>query len=358
MVGDCDAFASFRARLEQAARSTATVLLTGESGTGKSRAARALHEASPRASGPFVTVSLAALAPTLVEAELFGHEQGAFTGAHRARLGRFRQAEGGTLVLEEVDALPREQQGKLLRVVQERLVEPLGAEAPVPIDVRLVSTSQQPHSALVASGTLREDLFWRLAVVQLEVPPLRERLADLPLLADSLAQELCSRLGLPKRSVAPSTVAQLQRHAWPGNVRELENVLERALALSPDPQTTQILPEHLDFLEPEEGGIAAQLCERALAHGLTLVDLERSFLARALREARGNLTAAARKAGLTRRAFEYRWAREQAQRRRAAGAADAEGPDDPRDGVDPSSRAAEQASPRAPRPPPRASGDR
>lgn len=307
---------AFEASLAQAAASAATVLLEGESGVGKGRAASRLHAASARSAGPLVTTSLAALSPTLVEAELFGHEQGAFTGASHARRGRFRQAQGGTLVLDDVAALPVELQAKLLRAIQERVVEPLGSEAPVPVDVRLVATTSLDLAAEVAAGRFREDLFYRLAVICLRVPALRDRRADLPDLAGELLIQLAARHGSAPRVLSEAALQRLLEHPWPGNVRELENALERVLVLRPDeaagrrPGGSQPIEAcELAFLDETIDGAAVDLCRRALAHGLTLDEIERTMLAEALVANQQNISAAARQVGLTRRAFEYRLAR-------------------------------------------------
>jgi DNA-binding NtrC family response regulator len=310
MTATNGAYEAFRRRLEQVAGSSAGVLLVGESGSGKARAARSLHALGPRAAGPLVEVALAALAPTLIEAELFGHAAGAYTGARDARLGRFRQADGGTLVLDDIDALPREVQTKLLRVLQERVVEPLGDERGVPIDVRVVATTQRDPVRLVEQGLLRSDLYYRLAVVVLEVPPLRERRAELPRLCDELLGELSRRRGLPRCALAPQALERLAAHAWPGNVRELENALERALVLKlGSADAERLVAEDFAFLEERSAGVVDELARTALAHGVTLADLEGALLRAAMAEERGNLSAAARRVGLTRRAAEYRLAR-------------------------------------------------
>jgi len=310
-MGKSAAMETFRTRLRQVAATPTTVLLRGESGVGKGLAARCLHTWSPRAAGPLVEVSLAALAPTLVEAELFGHVEGAFTGAIRARPGRFRQAHEGTLVLDDVDALPLEVQVKLLRVLQERVVEPVGGEQGEVADVRVVVTTQRDLRAEVDAGRFRRDLYYRLAVVELEVPPLRSRLEDLPALAQEIVVGLSTQRGIPARPLSSGTLERLAQHAWPGNVRELENALERALVLAATrgDADTPLEPEDFEFLGEGAEGVAEDLAARALAHGLQLADLERAMLDRALREARGNLAAAARQVGLTRRAAEYRLAR-------------------------------------------------
>ncbi len=309
LVGSCETFRAFEEQLRRVAASEATVLVTGESGSGKGRAARALHALGPRHDGPLVTVSLAALAPTLVESELFGHERGAFTDATSDRAGCFRRAHGGTLVLDDVDLLPREAQVKLLRVLQERVVEPLGAEDAVPIDVRVVATSARDLRAAVETGELREDLYFRLAVVPLHVPPLRARIEDLVPLVAHLARRAAARLGVPPRPFSGAALDRLRAHAWPGNVRELENAVERTLVLAPPNEgavPTPVAAQELAFLDEVANGVARELARDALAHGMTVEALERALLEQALEDQRGNVSAAARQVGLTRRAFEYR----------------------------------------------------
>ena len=297
-------FRAFLDTLKTLAPSDATVLLSGEIGVGKSLAARTLHQLSDRAPMPLVEVSLAAMAPTLVESELFGHERGAFTDARTSRLGCFRRAEGGTLVLEDIDLLPLETQVKLLRVLQERVVEPLGGEVPIPIDVRLVVTTGADLGQMAAAGTFREDLYYRLAVVPLEVPPLRARLEDLPSLVDELVRARAAMLGVPARPLSPEAMERLLAFPWPGNVRELENALERVLVLTEG--TGELDGKAFDFLGEALLGAADELARSALAHGLSVAEVEAAMLDRAVREARGNLSAAARALGITRRALEYR----------------------------------------------------
>ncbi|MCC7011516.1 MAG: sigma-54-dependent Fis family transcriptional regulator [Planctomycetes bacterium] len=297
---------AFQERLEQLARSSAPVLIHGESGSGKNLAANMIHRASTRGGGPYVLVSLAALAPSLIEAELFGHEEGAFTGAQRARPGRFRQAHGGTLVLDDVDGLPLEVQGKLLRVLQERVVEPLGAEAPIPIDVRVLCTSTRDLRDLVARGQFRADLYYRLAVLELEVPPLRRRAEFIPELARALIAHLASERRLTPRPLSPAAADMLAARGWPGNVRELENALERVLVCPRGAAGSAIEADEFEFLERETATAADEVAERALSSGLKLEELEAALIAAALREQRGNIAAAARQIGLSRRAFEYR----------------------------------------------------
>ena len=250
-------------------------------------------------------MDLAALAPTLIEAELFGHEEGAYTGATRARLGRFRRAEGGTLVLDGVDGLPPEAQGKLLRALQERKVEPLGSEFPIPVDVRVVATSTEQLSARVEAGQFREDLYYRLAVVRLEVPPLRARADELPDLVRELTASVAARLRAPVREPDEAALARLVAHPWPGNLRELENALERVTVLTETPGAP-IEAAELFFLGEAVADAAERLAREARAHGIGLDDLSRAMLEGALAEARENVSEAARRLGLSRRAFEYR----------------------------------------------------
>ena len=297
---------SFSEALERAAASATTVLLTGESGTGKGLAAEILHAASERADGPLVRADLAALAPTLVEAALFGHERGAFTDAHRDRPGLFRQADLGTLVLDDVDLLEPGVQGKLLRVLQEREVEPLGADHPIPVDVRVVATTNRDLRQEVDEGRFRLDLYYRLAVLSLELPPLRARPEDLPELAGHLVGAVAARARVRERPLTDEALAALAAHPWPGNVRELENALERVLVLGGE---GPVGAEELAFLSESLRGVEDELARRALANGSTIDSLALAMMRRALEEERGNVSAAARRVGLTRRAFDYRMAR-------------------------------------------------
>jgi len=310
LIGECEAFRNFAAELTRVAGSDSTVLLQGESGCGKGQAARALHGLGSRAEGPLLEIGLAALAPTLIEAELFGHEEGAFTGAGHARTGRFRRAEGGTLVLDAIDGLPEELQVKLLRVLQERTVCPLGSMEEYPVDLRVVATSSCDLRAEVEAGRFREDLYYRIAVVTLNVPPLRACLADLPLLVEHITARLHETRGVPVREFSPEALERLARHPWPGNVRELENALERVLILAPQAgATTPVSAKELDFLDEAVRGSAERIAADALASGLTARELDCALLELALREQRGNVSGAARQLGLTRRTFEYRLSR-------------------------------------------------
>jgi len=277
-------------RATSAARSQVPLLILGESGTGKEVLARHVHACSPRQKGPFIPVNATALPFHLLESELFGHERGAFTGADRTRTGLFQEASGGTLLIDEIGDLPFELQAKLLRVLQSGEVRPLGRNRAVPVDVRVVCATHRGLGELVRRGAFREDLFYRIAVFTLELPPLRERHDDIVPLAEHFLHRYG---GEPAPQLSPEAVAALLAHAWPGNVRELENACRHALVLCPPGE--QVLPEHLPqpLLHPRSGGVALTLreaCER----------VERERIERALAAAEGNRTQAARCLGMAR----------------------------------------------------------
>ncbi len=238
LVGDSPTLREVLQRVEQVARTHSTVLLRGETGTGKELVAHAIHINSPREDRPFVRVNCAALASSVLESELFGHEKGAFTGAMSRRLGRFELADSGTLFLDEVGDLPMEVQIKLLRVIQEQEFERVGGTETVRVDVRLVSATNRDLEALVSEGKFREDLYYRLNVFPIFLPPLRDRLEDVPRLCDHFLQKWSRRNRLQVRGIESQAVEMLQRYAWPGNVRELENLMERALILARGPEIT------------------------------------------------------------------------------------------------------------------------
>ena len=232
LIGDSPAMRTLFDWIERVAPSDVPVLIHGETGTGKELVARALHEESRRAGGPFVAENCAAVPANLLESELFGHKRGSFTGAVADREGRFVAANGGTLFLDEIGDMPLEMQAKLLRVLEEREVRPVGANRQVPIDVRVVAASHRDLEAMVAERAFREDLFYRLNVVRLELPPLREREGDVELLVRFFVQREAARLGVADPTVAPAALAVLAAAPWPGNVRQLENEIQRTLALS------------------------------------------------------------------------------------------------------------------------------
>ena len=233
IVGASPVLVDLVRRIELVSASRSTVLITGETGSGKELVARALHDAGPRRHMPFVAVNCAAIPATLMESELFGHVKGAFTGATANRKGRFFLANGGTIFLDEISKLGADAQSKLLRVLQERELDPLGAEHTVPIDVRVVAATNRDLRQLVSSGAFQEDLFYRLNVIPITVPPLRERLDDIPLLVDCIVSRQRRRGGERIRALEDGVLELLQSHDWPGNIRELENTVERAMALTP-----------------------------------------------------------------------------------------------------------------------------
>ncbi|MBX3461589.1 MAG: sigma-54-dependent Fis family transcriptional regulator [Planctomycetes bacterium] len=232
LLGDSPAIAQVRATVDKVARTEVPVLVTGDNGTGKELVARRLHRASARAAGPFVAVNCAAIPAELAESELFGHEKGAFTGAVQARAGSFEQADGGTLFLDEVGDLPLPLQGKLLRVLQEHVVQRLGARQPLRVDVRVLAATNQDLPAMVAAKTFREDLYYRLHVVRVHLPPLRERGDDVVALAGHFLAAATARNGLPPRRLGKGAAAWLRAQPWPGNVRQLRNVVEAAAVLA------------------------------------------------------------------------------------------------------------------------------
>ncbi len=279
-------------RLERLTSSSSDVLIRGETGTGKELCAEALHREGPRASGPFVVCDLAGIAPTLIESELFGHVRGAFTGAHADRVGTFERAHGGTLFLDEVGELPLELQPRLLRVLEGREVKRIGSNSWKRLDVRVVAATHRDLRERVAKGTFREDLFHRLAVVELEVPPLRDRVEDIPLLVDDLLE----RMGAPTALVSAETRAMLAAYAWPGNVRELRNVVERVVSLGAEfalpgqPATPMATP-------PPSEATARPFKEAKEA----LVDaFERDYLAALIARCEGNVSRASREAEIDR----------------------------------------------------------
>ena len=254
LLGEGAAIARVREIVARVAPTDSTVLILGESGTGKELVARAIHRASPRQAGPFVAVDCSALVETLCESELFGHVKGAFTGAVAARPGRFELARGGTVFLDEIGNVGPALQAKLLRVLQEREITRVGSAQAVPVDVRIVAATNQDLGAAIAAGRFREDLFYRLSVVQIVVPPLRARRDDIPLLVDGLLRRIQARRALPARPLSAAALLALQGRDWPGNVRELENVLERALVLA---QGERIEEADLALAETSPDGEAA-----------------------------------------------------------------------------------------------------
>jgi len=286
--------------IRQVAPTTATVLITGESGTGKELAARALHQLSPRRDGPFVAVNCAAMPETLIESELFGHEKGAFTGAVERRRGCFELAHGGTLLLDEIGEMPLATQAKLLRVLEERRVRRLGGSKEIEVDVRVLGASNRRLEEEVRAGRFREDLYFRLHVFEIRMPPLRERLEDLPLLCEAMIRELNQRHQCQVAGVSPEALALLRQQSWPGNVRELRNALERAVILA---GSGMLGRQHFAGLAPaarEPAGSAAPAPDEIrLRIGTTVDEAERALIEATLRYTGNNRTRAAAILGIS-----------------------------------------------------------
>jgi len=289
--------------LERAAAYKTTVLVTGESGTGKEVLARAIHAQSPRRNDAFVAVNCGAIPEALLESELFGHAKGAFTGADRARRGLFVEADGGTLFLDEVGELPLALQVKLLRVLQEEEVRPVGESKPRQIDVRVIAATARNLEEAVRDGGFRDDLYYRLNVVRIEVPALRERRDDIPLLVDHFLAQFRTALGKPIRSVSDDAMERLTAYSWPGNVRELENVVERAVILADgDVLGVQDLPSNVVEAPESGGGVSGQAYSLKRARRAA----EAQAIQRALRAVGGNRTHAARLLEISHRALLYK----------------------------------------------------
>jgi two-component system, NtrC family, response regulator AtoC len=296
IVGSSGGMMTVFKSIARAAASDATVLVLGESGTGKEMVARVLHKRSRRSRGQFVAINCAAIPENLLESELFGHEKGAFTGAIGRRIGRFERASGGTLFLDEIGDMSLALQSKILRAIQEREIERVGGGSPVGIDVRIVAATNRDLSQAVSEGRFREDLFYRLAVVTLTLPPLRDRGADLDLLAGHFVAVYAREHGRPVKAVAEEVFAALRAHPWPGNVRQLRNAMERAVVMA---SGEILLPQHLpaDILHPQAARTTEEPGEMPL---VTLEEMEKRMIRRALRETHDNLTMAADKLGIHR----------------------------------------------------------
>ncbi len=284
--------------VRQVAPTRASILLLGESGTGKELIAKAIHQLSPRAKQPLVTVHCAALAPTLLESELFGHERGAFTGAHERRVGRFEQAQGGTLFLDEIGEIDQTLQVKLLRFLGERTFERVGSNKTLSADVRLIAATNKNLEDLVKAGTFREDLFFRLRVVEIILPPLRERAGDIPLLAQTFLREFSRENEKSVNSIAPEAMESLMNYPWPGNVRELRTALEHAVVLA---RGDKIMFRDLPANVRSGGTGAMNLSGLSAPNNLSIKEAEKQLIARALKESDGNRTVAAQKTGMSRR---------------------------------------------------------
>jgi len=283
------------------ARSQAPVHISGESGTGKELVAQLIHDSGPRRDGPFVPENCGAIPTELMESELFGHKRGSFTGAVADKRGLVQSAEGGTLLLDEVADLPLHMQVKLLRVIQEKAVRPVGEQRETPVDVRILSATHKNLAALVAEGAFREDLYYRINVIELRVPALRERPEDIPELTEAVVRRLARRLKVKPPALAEDAIDSLTHYPFPGNVRELENILERALALSGG---KAIDSSELQLREAPVS--AAPATADAGPLGEQLEDIERDAILKALEQTRYNKTAAAKLLGMSFRALRYR----------------------------------------------------
>ncbi len=315
LIGHTPVMHQLRSLIAKACQVSSTVLITGESGAGKELVARAIHDGGPRPRAPFVAVNCAALPASLIESELFGHEQGAFTGAVRRVRGKFEQAADGTLLLDEISSMPVDLQGKLLRALQERTIMRVGGEQSLPVRARILASTNADLDAAVRAGAFREDLYFRLHVLPIHVPPLRARLDDVPLLAAAVRARLEAQLGGPARRLSPGALAVLQAYHWPGNVRELENVLERLWVTTDAPDIGEAAARaalngattgQAGVSAPpgtEHSGAAVAFLERA---GLTMDELEARLIREALARSGGQIRGAAQLLGLSYKTMQYR----------------------------------------------------
>jgi two-component system, NtrC family, response regulator AtoC len=321
IIGDSPALREVLGKVEQVAPTASTVLLRGETGTGKELVAHAIHINSPREHKPFVRVNCAALAPGVLESELFGHEKGSFTGALARRAGRFELADGGTLFLDEVGDLPMEVQIKLLRTLQEREFERVGGSETIKVDVRMVSATNRNLEQMIEDNEFREDLYYRLNVFPINLPPLRDRLEDLPVLASHFIAKFSRNTGTRPQLASPEALAKLREYSWPGNVRELENIIERAMILA---RGGELNGSHLDFgrrVAPSSSGTPAQGTvaiaapapavvspghEEGKSLAERLLESERKEIIAAVDKSRGNIASAARTLGINRSTLYYR----------------------------------------------------
>ena len=298
LIGSSRAMLGVYDLVRRVAPADTTVLLSGESGTGKELVARALHDQSERRDGRFVAINCAAVPADLLESELFGHVKGAFTDAKASRQGLFEQASGGTLLLDEVGEMPLEMQPKLLRVLQERQVRPVGGNTSVPVTARIIAATNRDLESEVEQKRFREDLFYRLNVVQIEIPPLRSRGNDVLLLAEHFVRKFSERSGKPVHGLSPEAQSKLVAYDWPGNVRQLENTIERAVALTRGDQIMlDDLPERITRFD----GSTGVLTDVDLEHVRTLEQVERRHIEQAVKHAHGNKTRAAKALGIDRR---------------------------------------------------------
>lgn len=302
MIGNSPPILKLLDMVRLVAPSEATVLITGESGTGKGLVAAAIHQNSPRSAGPFISVNCGAIPETLIESELFGYEKGAFTGADRVRAGRFQSANGGTLFLDEIGDLPLQMQAKLLRVLQEGEIQRIGNDVPIPVDVRVITATNRDLRRMLSEGSFREDLYYRLNVIAMEAPPLRDRVEDIPSLAQYFWERFAEKNRKHVKGITPRAMDMLLKYSWPGNVRELENAMERAtILLQGEYISEKELPLSMQGPECE--------CPETGAEGMpsgTLEEMEKVMILRILGEVEGNKSEAARRLGITRRTLKLK----------------------------------------------------
>jgi DNA-binding NtrC family response regulator len=307
LIGSGPAMRGVFETIQKVAETDLTVMIRGESGTGKELVAQALHSRSSRKNRPFVAVNCAAISRELVESELFGHEKGAFTGADARRQGRFELADGGTIFLDEIGDMAPETQAKILRVLQERSFERVGGAKPIEVNVRVVAATHRNIEREVKKGAFREDLYYRLKVVEIELPPLRERSEDVPALAQRFLEQVIERLGCEKKPIGEGALAALVRHPWPGNVRELLNVIERATVLASGPSIEES-DLNLAGVEgaPEAAAEGVSDLPFSDAKKRAVEGFERSYLLRALRGSGGNISRAAESIGMVRQSLQQK----------------------------------------------------
>ena len=301
LVGASAAMQHVFSLIQQVAPSRAAVLVTGESGTGKELVARAIHSLSPRREGPFVAINCAAMPETLMESELFGHEKGAFTGAVERRAGCFELANGGTLLLDEIGDMPQPTQAKLLRVLEDSKVRRLGGKTETLVDVRVIASTNRNLEESIKKGSFREDLYYRLNVFEIPLPPLRQHMEDVPILADSLVRDLNRKHGTKTTGLHPDALDLLRRHSWPGNVRELRNVLERAIILAGEGQiTTRHLPRSLGGTPTAREALQSEdTTSVRLPVGITVGEAEKALIQLTLQHTKNNKTRAAEILGIS-----------------------------------------------------------
>lgn len=312
LIGNSEGMQRVRAMIEKVAETDATVLVRGESGTGKELVAREVHERnSIRSQAAFVAVNCAALPSELIESELFGHEKGAFTGAAARRQGKFEQADGGTLFLDEIGDMSHNVQAKLLRALEERRIERLGSNDSIPVDVRIVSATHRPLEQEISAGNFRADLFYRLRVVTIDIPPLRDRREDIPMLAETFARGAAERYDLPLRQIAQSALRKLIDYDWPGNVRELKNTIERAAIMAEGEEiTAEALPDEIIPSIQKSKGVESD--DGALRVPFTAEfredrkEFERRYISRCLEHTHGNVTRAAEILGMHRQSLQHK----------------------------------------------------